>query len=199
MESTYIYEILGIVAGILAIGGYIPYIISILKGRTKPNKATWIIWTVVGGLLAFSYIAEGDIKTIWLPLGYFIGPLIAAILSFRYGYSEWTRLDTICLTVAVISIIPWIFSQHATATLLINVLIDASGAIPTLVKTYREPETEDFTAWGIFLIANTIQLFAITEWNLAAIYPIYLFLLAFSLFAFIVLGKVRKRLLDNSK
>lgn len=200
MDSTYIYETLGIIAGILAIGGYVPYIISIVRGKTKPNKATWIIWTVVGGLLAFSYIAEGDIKTIWLPLGYFFGPLLAAILSFRYGYSAWARLDTICLTVAIISIVPWIFS-HATITLLINVLIDASGAIPTLVKTYREPETEDFTAWSIFLIANTIQLFAITEWNLAAIYPIYLFLLAFSIVAFILLGKTKRKIkiLDNSR
>lgn len=173
-----IYEILGIIAGILSLVGYIPYIISILRGKTLPNKASWIIWSVVGGLLAFSYLAEGDKNTIWLPLGYFVGPLITALLSLRYSYSVWSRLDKICLVAAMISIIPWLLFKDATFTLLINVLIDSTGAIPTLVKTYREPDTEDILAWSIFLIANTIQVFAISDWNLTATYPIYLFFLA---------------------
>jgi len=185
------YEILGIIAGILAISGYIPYIISIFMGKTRPNRATWFIWSLVGGLLAFSYMAEGDQNTIWLPLGYFLGPLITAILSIRYGYAVWTRIDTVCIVVAIISIIPWMLSHDATFTLLINVIIDISGAVPTLVKTYHEPGTEDFTAWLIFLAANTLQLFAISYWNIAAIYPIYLFLLASFMVIFIIRGKIR--------
>ena len=187
------YETIGIIAGILAIGGYIPYIYSILMGTTRPNRATWFIWTIVGGLLAFSYIAEGDQNSIWLPLGYFLGPLMVAILSLRYGYAEWTRLDTICIIAAIISVIPWVLSDSATMTLVINVIIDSTGAIPTLVKTYREPETEDMTAWLVFFIANTLQLFAISMWNVAALYPIYLFLLAGSMVIFILKGKISKK------
>lgn len=185
-------EIAGIVAGILSLVGYIPYVYAILKGETKPNKATWIIWTIVGGLLAFSYLAEQGLSSSWLPLGYFVGPLIVAVLSFWYGYSQWTRVDVICIAAAGISIIPWILSDNASLTLLINVFIDSVGAIPTLIKTYHEPETEDFNAWLIFFIANTIQLFAITTMNLAVIYPIYLFLLAGSLVLFILKGKFKK-------
>ncbi|EKD71766.1 MAG: hypothetical protein ACD_46C00103G0007 [uncultured bacterium] len=187
-----IHEIIGIIAGILALAGYIPYIISILRGKTKPNRASWFIWALVGGLLAFSYFAEGDPHAIWLPIGYFIGPFITAVLSIRYGYSEWTRLDTFCIIAALISIIPWVLSQDAILTLIINVIIDAAGAIPTLVKSYYEPETEDFTAWLIFFIANTLQLFAITIWNLSAIYPIYLFFLAGIITYFIVKDKIKQ-------
>src|SRR3990167_2698669 len=189
-----LYETLGILAGILALVGYIPYIYTTIRGKTRPNKATWIIWTVIGGLIAFSYLFEGDKNTIWLPLGYFIGPLVVAILSFRYGYSEWSKLDIACLVVGAISIIPWIISDNAIFTLLINVFIDATGAIPTVVKTYREPETEDFSAWTIFFVANTLELLAIEQWNLAAIYPIYLFILAASIVLFIVKGKLKKQL-----
>lgn len=186
------HETIGIVAGVLALAGYIPYIYTIFTGATKPNKATWIIWTIVGGLLAFSYLAEGDQNAIWLPLGYFIGPLLVAILSFKYGYSEWSRLDIICLVMALISIVPWLLSKDATITLLINVLIDSTGAIPTIVKTYREPDTEDFTAWTIFFIANTLQLFAISAWHLSVLYPIYLFFLAATMVLLIVKDKIRK-------
>jgi len=190
------HEIIGIIAGILAIGGYIPYVISIFQGKTLPNRASWFIWTLVGGLLAFSYLAEGDQNTIWLPLGYFLGPLIVAILSLKYGYSTWTKLDTICVVAAIISIIPWILSKDATFTLIINVIIDMTGAIPTLYKTYFEPETEDLTAWIIFFIANTLQLVAIQMWNIAAIYPIYLFILAGSIVFFTLRDKIKKKMLS---
>lgn len=186
-------ETLGIVAGVIAITGYIPYIISILMGKTKPNRATWFIWTIVGGLLAFSYIAEGEAHSIWLPLGYFFGPLITAILSIKYGYNEWTRLDTICISAAIISIVPWALSSSAALTLIINVLIDSAGAIPTLVKTYREPETEDLTAWGFFFVANTLQMFTITMLGVAVLYPLYLFILATLMVTFILKGKFTGR------
>ena len=186
-----IHQIIGITAGILALVGYIPYIISILAGKTRPNKATWFIWALVGGLLAFSYLAEGDANSIWLPLGYFVGPLITALLSLRYGYAAWSRVDTYCIIIAFISIIPWLFAKNAIFTLLINVFIDSTGAIPTIIKTYHEPDTEDMTAWTIFFIANTIQLFSISDWNLAAIYPIYLFFLAGAMIILILRGKVK--------
>lgn len=173
-----IHEVIGISAGIIGLAGYVPYIISTYRGVTKPNRATWFIWTLVGGLLAFSYMAAGDEHAIWLPLGYFFGPLIVAILSLRYGYATWTRLDTICVTAAILSIIPWVLAENPTITLLINVLIDAVGAVPTLVKTYHEPETEDFSAWLVFFIANTLNLFALTSFDLTVLYPAYLFFLA---------------------
>lgn len=187
----HIHEIIGIIAGILALLGYIPYIISIVNGKTRPNKATWVIWSIVGALLAFSFLAEGDKNAIWLPLGYFIGPLIIAVLSLRYGYSVWSKLDKICIVAAIISILPWVVLKDATLTLLINVLIDSTGALPTIVKSYREPKTEDFSAWLIFFIANTTQLFAIGDWNTAAIYPIYLFLLAGTIVVLLLKDKVK--------
>lgn len=186
------YETIGYIAGMLALGGYIPYIIAILRGQTKPNRATWLIWTIVGGLLAVSYIAAGEnSKSIWLPIGYFVGPFFTALLSIRYGYSAWSKLDSICVLLALLSLIPWLLTHNPITTLAINVFIDLLGAVPTLVKTYREPETEDLTAWFIFFVANTLQLFAIETWNLTALYPLYLFFLAGSLTILILKDKIR--------
>jgi hypothetical protein len=187
-------EMLGIIAGIIGLAGYIPYIISIIKGETKPNKASWFIWTVVGGLLAFSYAAEGDINAIWVPIGYFVGPLIVAILSLKYGYSTWSMVDKICIVIAVISIIPWWLSHDATITLLINLIIDFMGAIPTVIKTYREPETEDFLAWTMFFIANTLLIIVVDVWNVSALYPVYLFFLAGTIFVLTLMDKLKKKL-----
>lgn len=188
-----IHHLFGISAGIIGLAGYVPYIISILRGKTKPNRATWFIWTLVGGLLAFSYMSAGDSSAIWLPLGYFIGPLITVILSIRYGYATWTKIDTICVAAAILSIIPWLLTENAILTLIINVFIDASGAIPTLIKTHREPETEDFTAWLIFFIANTLNLFALTSFNFSVLYPAYLFILAGWITALTFIDKMKRQ------
>ena len=193
------YETIGIIAAIFGVAGYIPYIYTILIGKTKPNRATWFIWTLVGGLLAFSYLAEGDRSSIWLPFAYFLCPLVTAILSLRYGYAEWTRLDTFCIVAALLSIIPWVFAHSPSTTLIINLIIDSTGALPTLVKTFREPETEDFSAWFIFFIANTLELFAVYTWNISALYPVYLFFLAGSMVLFILKGKFTKKLSVSEK
>lgn len=193
----HIHTLIGAGAGLIGLLAFIPYSISTVRGITKPNCATWLIWTLVGGLLAVSFASEGDIHAIWVPICYFIGPLLITILSLRYGHTSWNKLDTICVIAAIISLIPWFLAKNAILTLLINVLIDSTGAIPTLVKTYHEPETEDFTAWLFFLIANTFNLFAITKWNLADIYPVYLFILSAVMIGLIYKDKIKAFLSAN--
>ncbi|MEI6528551.1 MAG: hypothetical protein WCO10_02670 [bacterium] len=77
--------VLGIVAGVIAFIAYVVYIKAILKGETKPNRATWFIWSFVGLVLATSYYYSGAENTIWVPFVEFIGPLAIAILSIKYG------------------------------------------------------------------------------------------------------------------
>jgi len=194
-----LHQTLGIIAGVLALVGYIPYIISIFAHKTRPNKASWFIWTLVGGLLAFSYIATGDKTSIWLPLGYFLGPFITAILSIRYGYAEWSRLDKICVITAVMSLVPWLMANNPLVTLYINMFIDLAGALPTIVKTYREPESEDFIAWFIFFIANTLEVFSVSKWTLAGAYPIYLFFLAGTIVLLILKDKIKEKFKKKSE
>ncbi len=171
-----ITAIAGRVAGILALAGGIPYIIAILRKQTKPNKATWWIWTVVGFTLGASYYSSGADHTIWVPVSYIIGPFVVAILSLKYGEGGWTRFDRICLLGAVISVALWWMSNSPLIALCINLFIDFMGALPTIRKSYYKPEGEDRSAWIIFLIGNTVNLFAVEKWTFAiAAYPIYMF------------------------
>jgi len=42
---------------VLFFGGVLPYIKDTLKGKTKPNKMTWLMWSVaplIGGMAAFA-------------------------------------------------------------------------------------------------------------------------------------------------
>jgi hypothetical protein len=174
-----ITAIAGKVAGIVSLAAFIPYIIAILrgKGKIRPNRATWWIWTAVGFMLGASYYSSGANHTIWVPVSYIIGPFITAIISIKYGEGGWTPFDRICLLGAGISaILWWIFSSPVVA-LYVNIFIDLMGALPTIRKAYHEPESEDRIAWALFITGNIINLFAIeTRTFTISAYPIYMFL-----------------------
>src|SRR3989338_7300463 len=115
------YNIIGLVAGFLSFSAYVLYIITTLRGKTKPNKATWWILTLIGVMIASSYYAEGARDTMWIALSYVAGPLVIAFLSLRYGEGTWERLDKICLAVAIASVVIWYLSNSALLVLIINI------------------------------------------------------------------------------
>jgi hypothetical protein len=169
---------IAIIAGAISFIGFIPYVYSIIKGETQPNRATWIIWALVGTILAFSYHQEGDPNTIWLPLSYAVGPFVIAVLSLFYGEGGFKKLDIFCFAAAIIGLIPFLYSGDALLTLYIYIFIDLAGALPTFVKVYKDPLSEDILSWLFFLTGNALNLLAIEKWNEAAFYPIYLLLMS---------------------
>lgn len=175
---SYNTEVVGQIAGIVSLVAFVPYILAIFRGETRPNRATWWIWTVVGLMLASSYVfSSGASHTIWVPVSYVIGPLVIAILSIRYGEGGWTYFDRMCLFGAGVSLVLWWIFNSPFVALLINLFIDIMGALPTVHKVYYDPNSEDRTAWSLFFIGNTLNVFATEAWMFEIlIYPVYMFL-----------------------
>lgn len=167
---------MGILAGITALIDFVAYDISILRKRTRPNRATWFILTIVGVLITLSYYSVGARDTLWVPIGYTIGPFIAFLLSIKYGEGGWTSFDKACLFLALASIIPWYLTGSALATLLINIFIDFLGMLPTIKKSFFDPGSEELHPWVITLISGTFNLLALNTFQFdIVVYPIYMF------------------------
>jgi len=167
--------LLGQIAGGVSFFAFILYYISIIQGRSRPNRATWIILTVVGVLIAASYYASGARSTMWVAIAYTIGPFIAALLAFKYGEGGTTRLDIFCLLGCAVSVLFWVFTNNALTTLLINIVIDFFGILPTLKKSYIDPLSEDKIAWSTTVFSSALNIFAINTWVFSiAIYPVYM-------------------------
>src|SRR5579863_7747282 len=95
----------GLTAGVVDAISFYPYIRSILKGETKPNRASFAIWAAVGTVIVLSYFSAGARTTIWLPLTYALLGYIVFILSFKYGVGGFNLLDLVCLGVSFIGIV----------------------------------------------------------------------------------------------
>lgn len=171
-------SVIGLVAGIIGFLGFVPYILDTISRRTRPNRATWIIWAVLGIIIAASYYASGARDTAWTPIAYALGIFFVMALSFRYGEDGWTRIDKACLICAATGLLLWWLTDNPLLTLYLMIFVDAAGAVPTIRKTYEKPESESRVAWAMFLAGNTLNLFAVGEWTAAiASYPVYLFVL----------------------
>lgn len=168
-------QIIGFLAGVLEFGAFLLYYISILQGKTRPNRATWFVLTVVGVLIVMSYYASGARETLWVPISYAVGPLIAFLLSLRYGEGGWTPFDRACLLACAVSIIFWKISKNPEMTLFFNLLIDFFGLLPTIKKAYLDPLSEDKVAWSVTSLANFMNILAVTSWTfIIGFYPVYM-------------------------
>src|SRR5689334_14534853 len=124
--------LLGQIAGAASLLGFLPYIYEIVQGKTRPNRATWWIWTVVGATLCASYYASGARHTVWVPVSYVVGPLVTALLSLKYGEGGSGRFDRACLGVCLLSLPAWWLARSPLAALMINIGVDLLGALPTI-------------------------------------------------------------------
>jgi len=171
-----IKTVIGIIAGVVAFSAYIIYIVSIFRGKSKPNRATWWIWAFMGLVLALSYRFSGADNTVWVPYVEFLGPFMIALLSIKYGEGGLNnKTDLFCLAGAVTSIILWIIFDNPVLALVTNLAVDSFAIIPTIKKAYLRPEGEDFWAWFGTGVADSLNMFAIGRVTFAIlVYPIYM-------------------------
>ncbi len=183
----------GKIAGITTFVAFIPYIFQMIKGRNRPNRATWIIWTVVGFNFLASYHDLGATDTLWVSIGNLCAFFFVMVLSFRYGVGGWSLFDKVCLLGAGLGMAIWGLLHAPLLALWVSIVVDFLGALPTIRKSYQDPESEDFLSWILFLLANTLNLFAISSWNLAqASYPIYFFFISLLQATILGVGRWKK-------
>ena len=120
-----------------------------------------------------------------------VGPLavVAASLACRNARpSVVTRLDRSCGVLSVATIGLWVLTRNSDAALALAITIDALAAVPTIVKTYREPKSESPKAFALFCASGAVTLLTIHEWTMVSVaYPSYILALSTTILALTVL------------
>ena len=50
---------LGVLAALVGVADTIPYLRDMLRGATRPNRGTWLIWSVLAIVVCLSQRADG--------------------------------------------------------------------------------------------------------------------------------------------
>jgi hypothetical protein len=171
------FVILGAIIGFL---GGVSYVIDTLKGKTKPNRVSWFIWALAPMLAFSAEISKG--VGIHSLMTFMVGftPLLIFIASFVNSNAEWklTKLDIACGILSIIGLIIWLILKEGNIGIFFAILADGLAGIPTIVKSYKFPETENYIGFLTAAISAAITLLTIKIWDFAHYgFPIYIFLI----------------------
>jgi len=183
-------ETLGLIAGVLGFVCCIPYIRDILLKKTKPERASWLIWTVLGGISFLSQLAKGASNSLWMTGADTLGVAITFILALRYGIGGLTSRDIKALLVALIGLVLWYFTKEPAFALIIVILVDGAGAVLTILKAYADPSSETMSTWFLSGLSGFVAAFAVGSFNWILLsYPIYIGIANWSVIGAMLLGK----------
>jgi hypothetical protein len=143
------------------------YLRDTLRGTTKPNRVTWLLWAVAP-LLASAVEFSGGVGLRALPT-FMVGfmPLLVFIGSFHNPDSLWKirRIDYACGAISVLGTITWLVTRDGNVAIAAAIAADFTAGIPTLMKSWTHPETETVFAYLGAVISMVILLLTLTEWT----------------------------------
>ena len=160
-------QTLSAVAGVINFVATVLYVLSILRGYTKPSRITWAIWTALSLLTAGGMYQSGTLNgQMFAVVG---GDIIITTCAFLWGSGGWTTVDRWSLAGTVVGLAFWVATKDPFYAILISLTVNFIGGGPTIVKTWHYPGQESGLAWAVVTLASFIQFLAVTDWTFAAI------------------------------
>ena len=152
-------ELIMIIGGIVQSIGVIPYIKEIKQGTTKPNKISWLMWTIAPLIATIAAFSGGVRWSIVPVLMATLIPISIFIASFMNKESYWKieKFDYICGLLSLITLIFWYITKNPIVAISFAIISDIFAATPTVTKSYKYPETETSTFYVFFLMGILIS------------------------------------------
>lgn len=156
------------------------YIKQVLKGTVKPNRITWLMWSVAPLIATIAAITNGVGLSVFPVFMSGFTPLLVFIVSFFNKNSYWklSRLDYYCGVMSLLALVVWYISKNPDYAIIFAIISDGLAAIPTVLKSWKYPHTESVLAFIGGLLLALSSFFAITTWNFSSLaFPVYLVVL----------------------
>lgn len=181
-----------ILAVLISVFGGLNYLISTVKGRTKPNRVTWFLWALAPMIAFGAELNEGVGMRSLVTFMVGFNPMLIFVASFVNKKSVWkvTNFDYMCGVISIIGIVVWLITRTNSIAILFAIIADAAAAIPTIIKSYKFPETESYIGYLTGIISTGIGLLVLDEWGFSHwAFPAYIILVN-SLLILLIKGKV---------
>ena len=144
------------------------YLRDTLKGETKPNRVTFILWGIAPLITFFAQKEGGGSIQIFYTLLIALAPIVIFAASFHDKNAYWkiSKFDVSCGIISILALVLLVITNNPLLALWFSVLADLFAAIPTLIKSYKYPLTETTTAYAFEVIGSVIVLLTIHNWIL---------------------------------
>ncbi len=168
-------QILGAIAVVLGLIGYVPYFRDIFKGKTKPHAFSWLVWATLTGIAFAVQISENAGPGSWITGVTAVMVFIIFLIALKKGQRSFPLFDWISLIVAIGAIALWLMTKDPTFSIILVTLIDLVGFLPTFRKGYVRPFEETPSMFILGSLKFVPALFALETLTIATwLYPLSL-------------------------
>ena len=159
-----------IVGAMLPVVGGFHYASDTLKGITRPNRMSWLLWTIAPAIAFVAELAQHTpIEIAALTLAFSFASLLVVLASFLNPHAYWkiTRFDIACGLLALLAVLLWATTGQGNIAIVCAILIDFLASLPTIGKLYSHSETERGVVYLACVAGSLITLATIKSWTFA--------------------------------
>ncbi len=171
-------DALAVIAALIAMFSTVPYLIDIVKGKTKPNIVSWFTWTLLTGIAAAAAYFDDSTKTALLLAGSSICTGAVVILGLKYGIAKMSKFDAFCQAGAVLGLILWLIFNTPEIAIIFTITIDFIVVLPTLHHAWLKPGEETWQTFAVGSFAALLTVLSLTSYTVTGLaFPQYLVLI----------------------
>lgn len=162
--------VFGVIASILSVIAFTPYVVNTAKGKTKPHPITWLVSTLVGLIttLVMFYSGGGAMSLFWLTV--FIPKPIIVFFAFKNGGKSYIqKKDIYRFILAMLALFAWFFVKNTNLSATLLVLTSLFGVWATVDKARSKPFEEGLSMWSIQVVSALFSIIAIESFNYATL------------------------------
>ncbi len=161
---------LSLLAIVLTLAAFLPYIRSIVGGAIRPHVFSWLIWGSTTFVVFLAQLEDSGGVGAW-PIG--VSGVITIGIAFlavsKRADISITVLDW-CFFIAAMSALPfWYFTADPLWAVVILTSVDVLGFGPTLRKAWYRPHEESLLFFLLFLVRNLLVIAALEHYSLTTV------------------------------
>ena len=179
-------------AAVNLVFGALPYIKDTLKGKTKPNRVSWLMWSIAPLIGTIAAVING---VGWAVLPVFMAGFIPVLVFISSSFNKdsyWKlgKFDYLCGFFSAVALILWAVTKNPVVAIFFSIVGDFSAGVPTLIKSWKHPETETVAIYaaGIFTVLTGFA--AVKTWNFSSV-GFLIYLLIFNIITTILILRSR--------
>lgn len=165
--------------------GLSSYFLDTVKGKIQPNRVSFALWSLAPLVTFFAEFKQGVGVQSLLPLSVGLFPIFILSGTFVNKKAYWKigKFDLICGALSFVGLLLWYITKVGNLAILFSILADGLAYGPTLVKSYRFPETESAWPWLATALSGLFTLLTIRGLNYANVaFPVYYLIINVAVF-----------------